>query len=277
MDKFAPILAKYMKIIFDKIHEYTSKQIGKTIGPLADTMFPNQRPQFLIMKIEINELIRCLYSKITDGLAGQILSSLKDILNKCNPSSNNNAPFIPICSVEELTGNIIAANMKDIDTTIREVTKSVETFVSDIQSGLDVIGNVADIAGQIGGIAGQIGGIAGQISGIAQGLSGIKIPDIAGSIATALSFENIILNIFECDFKPNGAASDFYTLQDGGAAAAEEPRPANVTEASANPSPTPPPVKRLNFDVPNTSDLKVGESNTETQQISADENALTLF
>jgi hypothetical protein len=79
-------------------------------------------------------------------------------------------------------------------------------------------------------------------------LGGVKIPDIAGSIASAFSFENIILDIFGCDSKPNCAASDFYTLQDGGAAAAEEPNPANVTEASANPSPTPPPAKSLDYD-----------------------------
>jgi hypothetical protein len=241
MEKFAPVLAKYMKIVFDKIHEYTSKQIGKTLGPLADTMFPNERPKFLDMKIEINELIRCLYSKITGGLAGQILSSLKDSLNKCNPSSNNNAPFIPICSVEQLTGSIIAANMNDIDTTIKEVTNSVKTFIDGIQSGLDVIGTIGDIAG-------QIGGIVGQIASIVQGLSGIKIPDIAGSITSALSFENVVLNLFGCDFKPNCAASDFYTLQEGGAAAGEGPRPANVTQASANPSPIPPPAKSLDYD-----------------------------
>jgi hypothetical protein len=244
LERFAPKIAKYMKIIFNKIHEYASKQIDKTIGPLADTMFPNQRPEFLNMKIEINELIRCLFSKITGGLVNQILSSLKDILNKCNPSSNNNAPFIPICSVEELTGNIIAVNMNDIDTTIKEVTNSVETFVGDIQSGLDVIGNVGDIAGQIGGIV--------------QALGGVQIPDIAGSIASALSFENIILNIFGCDSKPNCAASDFYTLQEGGAAAPEEPNPANVTQTSANPSSIPPPIKTLNFDIPRNDFLNIG-------------------
>ena len=238
IEKFAPILAKYMKIIFDKIFEYTLKQINKAIGPLVDIMFPNQRPKFLDMKIEINELIKCLFSKITGGLLGQILSSLNGILNKCNPSSNNNAPFIPICSVEELTGNIISANMGDIDTTITGVVKSVEIFVGDIQSGLDVIGNIGNITDQIGSIS--------------QSLGGINIPNISGSIASALSFENIVLSIFGCDTKPNCAASDFYTLQEGGGAAEEEPRPANVTEASANPSSIPPPAKKLDFDKPNS-------------------------
>ena len=242
LERFAPKIAKYMKVIFNKIFEYTSKQINKAIGSLADAMFPNQRPKFLDMKIGINESIKCLFSKITGGLLGQILSSLKNILNKCNPSSNNNAPFIPICSVEELTGNIIAANMGDIDTTITEVIKSVETFVGDIQSGLDVIENITD----------QISGISGQIGSISQSLGGINIPNIAGSIASALSFENIVLSIFGCDTKPNCAASDFYTLQEGGGAAEEEPRPANVTETSANPSSIPPPDKKLDFDKPNS-------------------------
>jgi len=263
IEKFSPILAKYMKIVFDKIFEYTSKQINDVMSPLVDKMFPNQRFKFLNMKIEIAELIKCLFSKITDGLEGQILSSLINSLNKCDPSPPISAPFVPICSVEELTGNVIAANMEDISGTIEGVTRSVETFMNDIQSGLDIVGKVGNIAGQLGGIAGSLGGV--------------NISNIAGSIASALSFENIILSFFGCDFKPNCAASDFYTLQAGGDAVAEQPRLANITEASANPSPIPPPVKKLDFDTPNTSDLKVGESNMETQQAAADENALTLF
>lgn len=248
IEKFAPILAKYMKIVFDKIFEYTLKQINKVIGPLVDTMFPNQRFKFLNMKIEITELIKCLFSKITKGLAEQILSSLINSLNKCNPSPPISAPFVPICSVEELTGNVIAANMKDIDGTVEGVTRSVETFMNDIQSGLDIVGKVGNITGQLGGITGSLGGV--------------KIPNIAGSITSALSFENIILFFFGCDFKPNCAASDFYTLQTGGDAVAEQPRLANITEASANPSPTPPPIKKLDFDKPPTT---LSDASTQRQ------------
>ena len=100
--------------------------------------------------------------------------------------------------------------MGDIDNTVGEVTKSVETFLNDIQSGLSLVTGLT---------------------------GGIKIPDINGSIASALSFVNISLDIFGCDSKPNCAASDFYTLQ-AGAGAAEEaqlPRPAEVTEAAKDP------------------------------------------
>jgi uncharacterized protein YoxC len=216
LEKYAPKIAKYMKIVFNKIFEYTSKKINAAIGPLTDIMFPNQRFQFLDMKIEINEKIKCLFSKITEGLGPQILGALKEILDNKNPSTNKTptssgtAPFVPICSVEELTGNLIAANMGDIDNTVGEVTKSVETFLNDIQSGLSLVTGLT---------------------------GGIKIPDINGSIASALSFVNISLDIFGCDSKPNCAASDFYTLQ-AGAGAAEEaqlPRPAEVTEAAKDP------------------------------------------
>jgi hypothetical protein len=263
MEQYTPKLAKHMKVVTNKIGEYTSKKINEAIGPLADTMFPNQRFQFLDMKIEVNEKLKCLFSKITDGLSGQILDALKKGLDKKTPSAGKEdlpaslgtapgisafpgtAPVVSICSVEKLTGDIIATNMKDIDTTVKEVTKSIESFLNDIQGGLSAagqvggavgkagqigagIGKVTDVAGKVSDIAGQVGGLLGGLGG----LGGIKIPDIGGSIASALSFENITLNIFECDAKPNCPASDFYTLQEGGGAAepVNTPRPGEVGE-----------------------------------------------
>ena len=214
LEKYAPKIAKYMKIVFNKISEYISKKINAAMGPLTDIMFPNQRFQFLDIKIEINEKIKCLFSKITQGLGPQILGALGQILDKKNPSTNKTptspgtAPFVPICSVEELTGNLIAANMGDIDKTVGDITKSVETFLNDIQDGLSLVTGLTN---------------------------SIKIPDINGSIASALSFVNIALDIFGCDSKPNCAASDFYTLQEGAGAAEEAqlPRPPEVTKATA--------------------------------------------
>jgi hypothetical protein len=231
LEKYAPKIAKYMKIVFNKIFEYTSKKINAVIGPLSDIMFPNQRFQFLDMKIEVNELIKCLFSKIADGLLGQILGALEDTIDKCDPSggrtptSSGTVPFAPICYVEELTGNVIAANMADIDTTVGDITKSVETFLNDIQSGL---------------------------SSLTGGTGGIKIPNINGSIASALSFENITLDLFGCDLKPNCAASDFYTLQEGGGAAEEAqlPRLAEVNEASQNSGPVTPATPPPSFTTP---------------------------
>ena len=206
LEQYAPKLATHTKVIMDKIGEYTSKIFNAEIAPLSDVMFPNQRFQFLDMKIEINETFKCLFSGITDGLSDSILGALTDSLDLCNPSedatdavpaedipaSPGTAPFVPICSVEKLVGDVIATNLTDIEQTVEDALGSVGTFLDDIQAGL------------------------GELTGL---ISGIKIPDINASIASALSFENITLDIFGCDLKPNCAASDFYTLQEGCGAA----------------------------------------------------------
>jgi hypothetical protein len=216
---FSCKIAKYMKIIFDKIFEYVMKQINKGLSKTVDVMFPNQRNQYLDIKERITELIRCLYSKITGNLCGQIQGALNDILDTQNPSRDRDqstgypgdAPFVPICSVEKLTGDVIAANMVDMSKTVDDILANVNVFLADIQDGISLV-------------TGELGGIS--------------VPNISGNIASALSFENITLNIFGCDLKPNSAASDFYTLQNGSGAAeeAQQPRPGEVNKAVQNPS-----------------------------------------
>ena len=244
MEKYAPKLAKKMKVVMNKIGEFTSKTINKILGPLGDLLFPNQRFEFLNMKIKINEKLKCLFSKLANGLGKKILDALKNLFGGGNsqPSANSSptsptgtAPLVPMCSVEQLTGEILGSSMGDINKAAEEITQSVGTFMQDSQSGLSVVGKIGNIAGQVGGIAGQvsgivdavggiadqIGGLSGQISGLLGGfgnlkLGDIKFPDIGKSIKEALSFENITLNLFGCDSKPNCPATDAFTLDAGG-------------------------------------------------------------
>jgi hypothetical protein len=212
---FACTIAKYMKIIFDKIFEYVMKQINKAMAPTVDAMFPNQRNQYLDIKDRITELIRCLYSKITGNLCGQIQGFLNDVLDTQNPSPCNGAPFVPICSVESLTGSCIAANMGDVNNTVNDILGNINEFLTDIQNGISLVTGLP---------------------------SSISIPSIAGSIASALSFENITFDIFGCDLKANCPASDYYTLQNGSGAAeeAQQPRTGEVNKAAQNPAPVRP-------------------------------------
>jgi len=221
---FACKIAKYMKIIFDKIFEYIMKQINKALSKTVDIMFPNQRNQYLDIKETITELIRCLYSKITGNLCGQIQGALNDILDTQNPSPNNTSPFVPICSVEKLTGDVISSNMGDMTNAVDDILGNVNQFLTDIQDGLSLV-------------TGELGGIG--------------IPNINGSIASAFSFENITLDIFGCDLKPNAAASDFYTLQNGSGAAedAQLPRPGEVNKAAQGSS-TVSPAEQVPFATP---------------------------
>jgi hypothetical protein len=212
---FACTIAKYMKIIFDKIFEYVMKQINNAMSPTVDTMFPNQRNQYLDIKDRITELIRCLYSKITGNLCGQIQGFLNDILDKQNPSPFNTASFVPICAVETLTGSVIAANMGDVNNTVNDILSNINVFLNDIQNGISLVTGLP---------------------------SSISIPNISGSIASALSFENITFDLFGCDLKPNCAASDYYTLQNGSGAAeeAQQPRFGDVNKAAQSPAPVRP-------------------------------------
>jgi len=307
LERFALILAKYMKIIFNKIMEYMLKKINEAIGPLADKLFPNQRFQFLDMKIEINELIKCLFSKISGGLGPQMLSALTDEIDVCNPSSGfsdgtgsdgtgsdgtgsggtgsdgtgsgglsseGNAPLPPICSVERLTGLLIAVNEPEIKETAENIIKSIKIFVSDIRAAQPK-GFTSDIGEiDISTIPSSTDSIIPTIPTIPTipDFDGIDIPNISLNLISALSFENITFDIFGCDVKPNCAASDFYTLQEGSGAAEEpqEPRPAQVNrEAIENsganlknepPVPYATPAK-------NTPDLKVGEKDPQGQAI----------
>jgi archaellum component FlaC len=219
---FACIIAKYMKIVFNKIMEYILKQVNKGLAPTIEQLPPNMRNRYFDIKQTITELITCLYNKISNNLCALIQGILDKQLKKQLPprdssnlgGSNPKTPVTPICSVEQLTGDVIALNMNEMTTGVNGILDNVNKFLNDVQNELGIV------TGAIGGLKDLIG-------------------TVSGSITSALSFENIKLNIFGCDLKPNCAASDYYTLQYGSGAAEDpqQPRPAQVDKASqGNPS-----------------------------------------
>lgn len=229
-------IAKYMKIVFDKIMEYILKQVNKGLSPTVEQLPPNMRNRYFDIKATITELITCLYNKISNNLCALIQGILDKQLKKQLPPKGPNpkTPVTPICSVEQLTGDVIALNMNDMTTGVNGILDNVNKFLNDVQNELGIV------TGAIGGAKDLIGGIS-------------------GSITSALSFENIKLNIFGCDLKPNCAASDYYTLQNGSGAAEDpqQPRPAQVDKASQG-TPTPPQTNEKPFASPgqNEPDLK---------------------
>ena len=62
---FACKIAKYMKIVFNKIMEYILKQINKGLSPTIENLPPNQRHRYFDIKMSITELITCLYNKLS--------------------------------------------------------------------------------------------------------------------------------------------------------------------------------------------------------------------
>lgn len=217
---FACEIAKYMKIIFDKIMEYVLKMIHKALAKTVPAVPPNRRYQYADIKQQITELIKCLYSKISGNLCGQVQNFLDGQLEKekayIDPKDKD-APkvnSIQMCAVEELVGSVVGANMKEMQGGIDDALKAADEFLSDIQKYIS------------------------EGSSILASVKGL-IENPTGSIAGALNFENIKLNVFGCDLKPNCAASDYYTIQSGGAAQPQSqiPNPTSVAIAAANPKP----------------------------------------
>jgi hypothetical protein len=211
-------IAKYMKIVFDKIMEYILKQINKGLAPTVEQVPPNMRYRYFDIKETITELITCLYNKITNNLCALIEGLLNKKLKRELPPKDGKlrSPKTPICSVEELSGELVSLNMDEMNNSINSILDNVNKFLNDIQSDLGLV-----------------------TSTIGKGKD--LIGEISGSITSALSFENIKLNIFGCDLKPNCAASDYYSLQNGSGAAedAQQPRVAEVDRSAQQPATQP--------------------------------------
>lgn len=301
-------ISKYMKIIFDKIFEYILKIINKSLTPTVDLLYPNERNKYLDLKDIITELLKCLYSKITDKLCGQIESALSSGL-KTDPKSIEEekkklaeekkqeiptpgatnapntkrrpvkAPQVPVCSVESLVGDLIGANLNDINSTTDSVIGVVNSFLEDVltQNSVDQSATSSSTTGGSSAAGGAGGGgtdtdttdagdsfidtatgaltnVQDQIGSVSNSISGISslISGITGSMTAALSFQNISISIFGCDLKPSCPTTDYYTLQNGGGASpnASQPTKGNVANASKNASPIPPPTQPTPFAQP---------------------------
>jgi len=279
IEKFVPKIAKYMKIVFNKILEFTTKQINKVLGPAADIMYPNQRFQFFDIKIEISEQIKCLFTKIMENLPKQIAGFLTDLLlgipegrseieplseaskdpeySTENPRTAKNpnpvpkkegtTPFVPICFVEDLTGRLIKKNMGPMKKTSLEIVRSVGAFLNDIQEKqkFDIeqlispeVTDETNVTSEDEDNGFTLTSLTELLGPLIEKLPAIpNLENLSVSIVSAFSFENISMNLFGCDLKPNCPVSDFYTLQEGAGAAEEAqlPRPAQVSKDASVP------------------------------------------
>ena len=198
-------IAKYMKIIFDKIMEYVMKELNKGLNAVVAALPSSQRYQFADMKQVFTELILCLYNKMMEGLCEKIEGALNDAINPDQLEqdvldANENGdpivgsptnPIVPMCYAESITSQVIASSQGEIDSANNNLIDNLNAYLEDMNE--------------------MLAGIEGYISDIKN-----LIPDISGSLTSALSFTNIKLNVFGCELTPNIAVSDIYTFCSGG-------------------------------------------------------------
>ena len=212
-------IAKYLKIIFDKILEYVLKIINCALAKAVDIIPPNLRFKFFDIREKITELICFLFSKITNGLCGQVQGFLNDQASSSKLDlktmiANGYTTITPICSVEILTGQMIALNLPTIVEGLDNSLKSATDFLDDIQELLsDISGSIPDITGIVSGLS--------------------------GSLTAAMNFTNLKVNIFGHDLGLNCPASDYYTIHEGSGGAEETGEPNIPTTAAATQNPPP--------------------------------------
>jgi hypothetical protein len=197
-------IAKYMKVLFDKVMEYVLKILNKTLAVAA--LPTHMRSMFGDMKEKITELILCLYGKLTGNLCGLIQGILDDALdmgnaerkareNVDNPQNDQvkRQPQVGTCYAEDLIGQALYASKNEIESANNNLLDNINSFLEDIQD--------------------ELAGVSGALSDITNLLGGIS-----GSMTSALSFSNISLNVFGCELTPNLAVSDKYCMANGGSA-----------------------------------------------------------
>ena len=243
-------IAKYMKVIFDKMMEFVLKQINvvmsKVIGALPATL----TSKFGDLKETINEMILMMYNKMFDGLADQLAQTLIDTLQPAkrekeardyaaNSSSSGGSngsddgslprrfktkPKVPMCYAESIASTAISKNKKQITEANDNVITNLNRYIDGIQGDINsvsatMIQGQAIISGGLGDSLGDFGATAATVTGGMDGMLNM-MPDISGSLGAALEFSNIIANVFPGELEPKKAINDFYQLATGGSGAA---------------------------------------------------------
>ena len=207
MKNLACQMAKYVKILTDKILEYTNKLLNQTMTDVVSAMPSHLRFQFADIKEESLSTISCVYSKLSDNLCsilGDILSDIFDIdalvdsakTNDQNDENDENdensrlSPSVPICSAETLVSRVITSSQVEINDTNNNILNNINTFLDDMQS------EIAGVSDSIDDIISQVG-------------------DIAGGMTAALQFGNLQIDILGCSVEMQPSVSDCYQFSEG--------------------------------------------------------------
>ena len=219
--------SKYMKIVMDKMMEYTEKALNKEMTKAVSALPAMQRMNFLDVKNGISQNLLESYNQMTNGNAGLMEGVISKLLNldmikdqfqraaagDITPDEEGKMkgmPRVPTCTSEKVVATVLAANKNRIEDTNNNLIDGIDGFLRDA---------MADMAG---------------VSGSMQSMFS-KLGNIKGSLTSALNFENIKMNVFPFEQPPNQAVSDYYTLCSGGASAPDSNLPSSkAVEQAAN-------------------------------------------
>ena len=199
MKKLGCQMAKYIKVITDKMMEYTNKVMNEAMTDVVSAMPSHLRFQFADVKEQSLSTVSCLYSKLSDNLCdmlGDILANtfdidaLLDAVTNAKSDEPRTSPKVPPCHAEFVVAEVINKNKEEIGRVNDGILGDINNFLSDMQNEL-----------------------AGVDDAIDDLISGIGL--IGGNLTSALQFGNFELDILGCSSKPQASLSDCYQFASG--------------------------------------------------------------
>ena len=115
------------------------------------------------MKQVFTDLIRCLYSKMTEGLADKVLGALtgaidipgliKEATDRATKGEDENGypagattnPYVPMCTAETITAQILAGSRPEIDSANNNLLDNLNSYMEDINGTLAGIADVTSL------------------------------------------------------------------------------------------------------------------------------------
>tara|TARA_B100000287_G_C20644608_1_gene784661 strand:- start:229 stop:2109 length:1881 start_codon:yes stop_codon:yes gene_type:complete len=260
--------SKYMKVIMDKVMEYSQKKVNKEMTGAVSALPACKRWQMLDLKDIMTQDILSEFNNMTGSMSGLmegVLSNMlkledgvdkegipyKGLINKAldfvtdsNDSDNKEKamPKVPMCVAEDAVSAVVHSNMPKIEDTTSKLLDGIDTFMSDMMSELSGAGGT-DITNLFS-----------------------KLGNIKGNMTSALDFENIKQNVFPFELPPNEAVADYYQFCSGGASQSQAQIPSNpsimdaVTKLTDRIVPNPLPIEVFAEPLKNSPNINLTEN-----------------
>ena len=263
MDDHANEIAKYQKIIYNKMMEYSLKKYNKEMSPAVSATPMSQRWQLSEVKEKFTEKTLEDYNGIVKKLADQMRGTLtqqfdvkgaeasiaaqlagqksythpisgKAVQIPTNPktgevvgiSTTITTVRVSPCYAEDIVGHSIADNAPAISKLNSQMVNNTGLYLKDVGSTL--VGKTGwDVELDSSGGVKSAKPKSFDINSIMN-----KLGSIQGNMVAALQFENMKANMFPFEEPRNEAVSDYYTFGQGGAAQpdANKPNPMGIVK-----------------------------------------------
>ena len=203
--------AKYMKVVMDKMKQYTEKKLNKEMTSAVSALPACKRWQFMDLKDNMTQNLMANFNQMSGGMDGLMEGILNDMLKVDGPDgiiekakqfavnsiANGNEkpkaiPRVPVCSSEAVIARAIHAYKPQINKMNDNIISSMDGFIGDMMK------EFADAGG---------GPITEMFS---------QLGDIRGNMTSALNFMDGAQDVFPFEVPPNEAVADFYTFCGGG-------------------------------------------------------------